>query len=519
MTDRQVTTTTPGTSADVRPDATPTATGAGVTALDALLAKGKPPPASVVALIDAHRGDRTAMFQLLQTKLGNAYVQQVTASMNHLRVSVPRREIAAGDPSNPNAGSFLASVANKDATWRTSSGDNTGKIDQSGLNTTEKLDASNDLNGKINAKTKEATIDWDHEAKAEAELFAGKTATGWDAGLRRNDAVGGGTLTTSASYASNKGVGTEQLEEKYVDGSNTVDATEAYANNGTRSVGVTDTDKLDKTATLTGGFHVSDTAAGARTETLNAGYTNTADGVTVNGTLIDNPNGSITGSVTGSDKLDSTTTVNGSVTHTATSTAATIGGEWKSGHDDLSGSVTETYTDPVATKPNQPLTETVVKSHETLDGERVATSGDFEAGYGQRDYAKANGEVDVGVAPNVYAGAFGSVDVEDGKPTTKSAGASITVTPDEKLALTVAGLVNNNGSFETRLQVDEFKTKIANVDVLSSEKKNAIVSLFISYTSKAKPGLLNNELGAPEYSTTDPTGNGGEIMAGVRVKF
>jgi hypothetical protein len=239
----------------------------------------------------------------------------------------------------------------------------------------------------------------------------------------------------------------------------------------------------------------------------------------VNGNVTDNPNGTLTGSVTGSDKIDPTTTVNASLTHTATSTAATIGGEWKSGHDDLSGSVTETYTDPVASKPDQPLTETVVKSHETLDGDRVATSGDFEAGYGQRDYAKANGEVDVEVRPNVYAGAFGSVDAEEGKATTKSAGALITVTPDEKLALTVAGLVNNNGSFETRLQVDEFKTKIANVDVLSTEKKNAIVSLFISYTSKAKPGLLNNELGAPEYSTSDPTGNSGEIMAGVRVKF
>src|SRR6185312_11519635 len=110
----------------------------------------------------------------------------------------------------------------------------------------------------------------------------------------------------------------------------------------------------------------------------------------------------------------------------------------------------------------------------------------------------------------MYASTWGSVDAERGKPTTESLGASITLTHDEKNALTLAGIINQDGSFETRLQYDMFRSKLDGVQGLSKEKKDAMISLFVSYTSKGTPGMLNDELGAPQYN--DRPGSGA-VMA------
>ena len=557
MADRQTASQTAADSTDVKPQAQQAPAGAGVAALEALLAKGMPKTGDIVAVLDAHRQDRNAMIALLQQRLGNAYVQQVLAAMNHLRVSIPNKEIVAGDPSNPNGNYFDASAAQKGASWR--DGNFSGKADQSGLDATEKLDANDDLHGKVDAKTKQGTLDWDHDGKSEGELFGGKTATGWDAGVRRNDSLGGGTLTSSGEYLSNKGVGTEQIDEKYVNGANKVegtaglsqgkaigslDASHAFANgsnidgnvthNGTGTTAtLSGTDKIDSTQTLTGSASYSDTSKGP-SEALKLGYTD--PNLSLNGS-VNHSNAGTTATFDGTDKLDKTHTLTGSASYSDTpkgqtgsaklgytapnlslggsvnrrtdSTQIAANGDWKNGRNDLSGSLTETL-------PDKGASETEIKTHDTYGNNKLAATGDFSAGYGAHDYAKGTGGLDLELHPGMYASTWGSVDAERGKKTMGSVGASLTLTSDEKNALTLAGIINQDGSFETRLQYDLFKSKLDGVSTLSKEKKDALLSVFVSYTSKGTPGMLNDELGAPEFG--EKVG-GGAVMAGIRIKF
>jgi len=554
--DRQTTTQSTADSIDVKAQAQAPA-GAGVAALDALLSRGMPKTSDIVAVLDAHRQDRDAMIAMLQQRLGNAYTQQVLAAMNHLRASIPNKEIVAGDPGNPNGNYFDASVAQKGASWR--DGNFSGKVDQTGLDATEKLGANSDLHGKIDAKSKEGSLAYDRNGKDEGELFGGKTSTGWDAGVRRNDTIGGGTLTSTGEYVSANGVGTEQVDEKYVHGKDKVegtagvskgkpvgslDASHGFANGSTVHGNVTHnatgttatldgTDKLDATRSLTGSASYSDTSKGS-TEALKLGYTDPTRSVT--GSYNHSSAGTTVG-LDGTDKLDATHTltgsasysdtpkgatealklgytapnasVSGSFNHSPTQTQFGVNGDWKKGNNDLSGSITETL-------PAKGASETEIHAHDTYGNNKVVGSGDFSAGYGSHDYAKATGGLDLELRPGMYASTWGSVDAERGKPTTESLGASITLTSDEKNALTLAGIVNQDGSFETRLQYDMFRSKLDGVQGLSKEKKDAMISLFVSYTSKGTPGMLNDELGAPQYN--DRPGSGA-VMAGIRIKF
>src|SRR6185312_1506937 len=149
---------------------------------------------------------------------------------------------------------------------------------------------------------------------------------------------------------------------------------------------------------------------------------------------------------------------------TTNSTQLGFNGDWKHGKNDLSGSLTETL-------PDKGASETEMKLHDSYGTNNVAATGDFQAGYGSKDYAKATGGLDLQLHPGMYASTWGSVDAEQGKKTTGSLGASLTLTSDEKSALTLAGIINSNGSFETRLQYDLFKSKLDGVSTLSKEKK------------------------------------------------
>jgi hypothetical protein len=81
----QDTTTTVAPSPSPIPDAThaPVATpqAGGVQALNHLMSSGTPDPVAVAALVRKFPSDRTAMFASLQTRLGNAYVQQVVLAL------------------------------------------------------------------------------------------------------------------------------------------------------------------------------------------------------------------------------------------------------------------------------------------------------------------------------------------------------------------------------------------------------------------------------------------------------
>src|SRR4051794_9236296 len=122
--------------------------GEGTEQLRALLAKRPPDPKAVVQILDTHRGEHDAIFALLHQSLGNAYVQAVMAEMNGVRASIKNKEIAAGDPSDPNGGYFVAGQAENGARWRTGGGGFEGTANKDGLDTRVKLGADDALHGQ-----------------------------------------------------------------------------------------------------------------------------------------------------------------------------------------------------------------------------------------------------------------------------------------------------------------------------------------------------------------------------------
>jgi hypothetical protein len=93
-------------------------------------------------------------------------------------------------------------------------------------------------------------------------------------------------------------------------------------------------------------------------------------------------------------------------------------------------------------------------------------------------------------------------------------GANLTFTSNEKSALTVAGLVDQDGNLEMRLQFDVFKRRIESIGDLDRNKKSALISLFLSYSDK-RQRQLDGRFGSPQLET----GAGQEVSAGVRIKF
>ena len=584
-------------------------TGGGVAAISALLAKGGvPDPKAVVAILDAHRGERDAIFAFLQQQLGNAYVRQVVATADKLRLSIERKEVVAGDPSDPDGGYFLASAKEQGARWRTDEGGFTGKVDKEGLDSTVKLDEDDALHAKIN-KDKSGTLGWERDGKTQAELHGSyKSGDQWEAGLRRDWALDSGTLTTGIRHQQTKDGARDEATAAYksTDGATTADAS-AGVMNGEMIGSLAASHKLDDTTTIAGSL-----AHDTKGTTLAGSYKDAA--TTVDGKVARSDDGVFTGSLAGSHKLDDETTVNGSLTRSkdATSLAAgykdattsldgklarsdegdltgSLAGSHKlddkttidgsitrskdatslaAGYKDATTSVNGTLTRPdegrltgslAATHqldPRTSLSGSYVRSKEadafelgashkpndrlSLDGklrhEELVAGGsqttatfseryksgsmiqglDLSAGTGVRDHFTTTGSLEAQLAPNLYAGAWGRYHLERGKPAEASLGGSLTWTMNDKQALTLAGVVDDSGMLETRLQFDLFKSKINSVSALSQHKKDALVSLFISYQSQVGDRRLDDRFGAPQMQHGSSSG---QVMGGIRINF
>lgn len=217
-----------------------------------------------------------------------------------------------------------------------------------------------------------------------------------------------------------------------------------------------------------------------------------------------------TGSLTGSYDAGNTK-VDGSVARTA--------GAWKlhAGATDkvspavtLSGKVDETL-------PDKGKNQTDVSLSEKYSSGKVIQGLDVEGGKGAHDYLKATGSVSGQLAPNLYGSTWGSYSYEAGKQDTAQIGASLTLTKDEKEALTLAGVVDQHGRFETRLQFDVFKDRINSISALDQHKKDAVVSLFLSYSQQVGGHrALDDRFGAPSIETPN---NASQVMAGIRIRF
>jgi hypothetical protein len=455
--------------------------GPGVKALKELLAKGPPDPNAIVAIIDAHRSEHDALFALLHTTFGNAFVVKVQEEMDRLRVSVDRKEVVAGDPAAADDGYFIASAAERGARWRTEGGGFTGRIDSRGLDTTV-TSGDTAVRARVDARDRSGTVGVTHEGETVAELAgAYRGSDDWRLGLRRPFTLdGGGTITPELRHEVTGGEARDLLSVGY---------------------------------------------RGARTSgELWAGRHDT---------------GAFVGGVSGTHALDDRTTLSGRVDHDplGTTVAGSATHRWDSGHLSLSGSDGPRGLNlglSAEERPNDRLTLTGGLTHVQPEGGEGTTTLSLAERYrsahlmhelslsgsvGAEERLRATGSLDAKLAPHLYAGAFGRYEAERDKDATYAAGGSLTLTTSEKMALTLAGVLDQTGAFETRLQLDVFKKAVETVPELSEAKKKAIVSLFVSYTAGGgTPGMLDDRFGAPTFGRGTDLG-GGTVMGGIKIRF
>ena len=473
--------------------------GPGVQALETMLAKGTPKPADVVSLIDAHRDEHDPMLALVGVRLGAAFAESVRAEMGSMRASLSRKELVAGDPNDPNSNYLLVSQKEQGARFR--AGDLSGTAGKDGLDAKYNLDQDDALHLKA-GKDKSATLAWEHAGKNEGEAFASfKSAKDYEGGVRRDFDVGNGKLTAGVHHK--------------VDGDGTTDGAFATYKQG----GVTlDGNAGVRDGQLAGGLSVageskSDTwgagiAADGKGPRFDANAKHKFDnGLSLNAQGHAAANG-LTGSL-GAAYEGEKTKLDGNVTRATDKTSLHLGGSHQlTPEQSLSG--TFDYT-----RPDSGQSQATLGLSERYKSGTLMHGLDLELGHGARDYVKATGSVGGQLAPNLYGGAWGATELQAGHHASAQLGASLTFTTHEKYALTAAGIVDQDGNLETRLQFDVFKSKIESIGDLDKQKKDAMLSLFLSYSQGTNNHLLDKRFGEPQIGTNA----GNQVTAGIKIRF
>jgi hypothetical protein len=253
-------------------------------------------------------------------------------------------------------------------------------------------------------------------------------------------------------------------------------------------------------------------AAGTR-ETFSARHT--FDGGSSVGADLQHTPEATTGSVYGTYK-DQATQIDGSLSRGLDRNTLSLAGSHQFSPE-LSASGHLTHESP-----DHGPSQTTLGLSEQYRSRDVIQSLNLDAGVGTRDFLSSTGSIEARMGQGVYGGAWGTVGVEHGKQASAQIGASLTFTPSEKTALTVAGVIDQDGALETRLQLDVFKNKISSLSDLSDHKKDALVSLFISYSQGGHaPGgqsMLGDRFGTPQVGGSRDAGSG-QVMGGIRIKF
>ena len=473
--------------------------GPGVQALEAMLAKGTPKPGEVVSLIDAHRDEHNQMLALVGDRLGATFAESVRAEMSSIRASISRKELVAGDPNDPNSNYLLVSQKEQGARFR--AGDLSGTANKNGLDAKYNLDQDDALHLKA-GKDKSATLAWEHDGKNEGEAF-GKfdSAKEYEAGVRRDFEVGNGTLTAGAHHKVDGDGTTDGAFATYKQGGTTLDGN-AGVRDGKFAGGLsiareTESDKWGASVATDGKGPSFDANAEHKLD----------NGLSINGKGHVAADG-LTGSLGAAYENDKTK-LDGNVTRATDKTSLHLGGSHQlTPEQSLSGKFDYTRPDSGQSQATLGLSEKY-KSGKLLHGL------DLELGHGARDYAKATGSVDGQLAPNLYGGAWGSTELQAGHHASAQAGASLTFTTHEKYALTAAGIVDQDGNLETRLQFDVFKSKIEGIGDLDKQKKDAMLSLFLSYSQGTNKHMLDQRFGEPQIGTNP----GNQVTAGIKIRF
>jgi hypothetical protein len=553
-------------------------TGPGVQALEALIAKGNPQARDVAGLIDAHRDEHDAMLALVETKLGKASGTLVRKELDGLRVSIANKEIVAGDPGDPNANYLDISQKENGAKWRAADGKFTGTANKDGLDTDVKVGAKDDIHAKVKPD-KSGTVDWNHDGKTEAELYGNyKDSKDYAAGVKRTN----GDVTEGVEHKVDKGTTSDMAYADYKKGDSTAhaevglkDGKAAEGISGATTIGKHDkaTGSVSHDAKGTNA-EIKDTHdfGGGTTGSLDASYK--AGTIAETGTLktkTDDFSETVSHDKKGTNvevkdthdfghgtkasvdvkdaagKLSETASVTHKGTHdTETATVAhddkgttgSLEASYQNGGTKLDGNVkrqADQWTMHAGasqqvnkelsvsgkvdeTIPDKGKPETVVGVSEQYKSGKVIEGLDLEGGKGAHDYLKATGSVSGQLAPNLYGSGWGSYSYEAGHQNTAQLGASLTFTPQEKQALTLAGLIDEHGRVETRLQYDLFKDKINGISDLDQHKKDAMLSIFVSYSQQVGGHrALDDRFGGPDTFATPNTGS--QVMAGFRIRF
>lgn len=514
-------------------------TGPGVTALRTLFASGEPKPARVVEIIDKHRSERDAIFAFLQTHAGNGYVARVQAELEDLRVSVARREVVAGDPTRPEEGFFHASADRRGAAWRTESGAFSGSIDQSRTAMRYEHDEDTAVRADVDHRARTGSVALEQDGAVVGELggrYGG--SSDYHVGLSRPFDLGEGRTASAGVRHQERPVhgASDVVAGSYRDPSTTAEGFVGRHESGGVTAGGTFSHAVDERTAVTGAFEHSPVATsghvtGTRqlgdgrsawgsvrrqerpehgtSDVLAGGYrdaTTSADGYVGR-----HESGGLAAGGTFSRALDDRSSVSGAFDHSPVATTASVSGSTRpSDHLSLSASASH-----VERRHGPDVTSLTVS--EQYSSDRIRQRMDLSAERGpDGTHARGAGSIDAQLGPSVYAGAFGSFDSR--RDVRETLGASLTFTPHEKAALTLAGILDSSGAFEARLQLDVFKKRIEGLSTIADHKKDALVSLFLSYTSGAAPGMLDERYGRSQLGTVRGTGEG-TIGAGIRIRF
>jgi len=473
----------------------------GVQDLEQLIKKGTPKADQVVSLIDAHRDEHDAMLALISDKLGAAFAESVRSEMSSLRASISRRELVAGDPADPNSGYVVVSQKQQGAKWKTGDGRFTGTADKDGLDTKYKLGDRDALHGHV-GKDKTGTLAWERDGKNQGELYGRVGGShDYEAGVRRGWDVDGGTLTTGARHKVDAQGATDGVFANYKKGETTADAALGVRDGHlAASAGAATHLGHDQMAGSISHDGKGTTVDARDTHDFGGGYTGSAQ-------IHHAPEGT-TGSISGAYK-DATTSADGNITRGLDQTSLHLGASEKlTPQQTVSGTLDHVHTDHGQSQTTLGMSERY-RSGDMIHGL------DLTAGTGARDYLKMTGSADAKLAPNLYGGVWGSTEMEAGHHATAQMGANLTFTTNEKTALTLAGVVDQDGNLETRLQFDVFKSRIESVADLDQHKKDAMLSLFVSYSQGSGQHMLDQRFGAPSIEQNV----GSQVTAGIKIRF
>lgn len=462
----------------------PKEAGPGLTAFGQLLARGAPRVDEVVRLLDANASERDLLIDAIGTYLGPAFLAEVRQAMGDLRMDWKRLHLVAGDPQG--AGSYFdASKDRQGAAWRTGLfggqftgelggkkqydvawrqdedhfveaskqldggrwklGDFTGRFAGGRLDSAYAFSDSDQLKLFHDTKSGFGTLGFYREGELAIGEFAVQTKGEQTSyGLQRRFAGDDGvTRTVGLRHIERDGYSREALTYDH-DGKD-FDA-QTYAGVG-------------GDGGLTAGFATQHRLGEGTTLGTRAGI----DGEDWHAQLDASQRWNPEWSSDVSSRVDQDryrASVGTSYAHGPWSTRGRVGAEGEHGGvPTFTGTVSEQYRD------------------KKWQHELMLRSGVRDGDVSLEMLAST----DVDLGRGFYAGGWGGWNQPlDGKEA-GSVGGSLTFTPHERAALTLAGVIDGEGTFDTRLQLDVFRSKIRDVGALTSRRKDALISVFIGY--------------------------------------